>query len=141
MRKFIKSGQKTAFTALLNQKGGCCILPKFCLFFNRLRISQLRLCYVSEKLDFIIELEGLLRERKKNLPEGSYSTKLFSEGRDKILQKVAEETIEFVIDAKNENSERMISEGADLIYHLLVALVDQDLSITDLQTELKSRHK
>lgn len=96
---------------------------------------------MSEKLDFIIELEGLLRERKKNLPEGSYSTKLFHEGRDKILQKVAEETIEFVIDAKNENSERMISEGADLIYHLLVALVDQDLSITDLQTELKSRHK
>ena len=96
---------------------------------------------MSEKLDFIIELEGLLKERKKNLPEGSYSTKLFNEGRDKILQKVGEEAIEFVIDAKNENLERMISEGADLIYHLLVALVDQDLSITDLQTELKSRHK
>ena len=96
---------------------------------------------MSEKLDFIIELESLLRERKKNLPEGSYSTKLFNEGRDKILQNVAEETIEFVIDAKNENLERIISEGADLIYHLLVALVDQDLSITDLQTELKSRHQ
>ena len=96
---------------------------------------------MSEKLDFIMELEDLLRERKKNLPEGSYTTKLFNKGRDKILQKVGEEAVEFVIDAKNENSERMISEGADLIYHLLVALVDQDLSLADIQAELKSRHK
>ena len=88
-----------------------------------------------------MELEDLLRERKKNLPEGSYTTKLFNKGRDKILQKVGEEAVEFVIDAKNENSERMISEGADLIYHLLVALVDQDLSLADIQAELKSRHK
>ena len=88
-----------------------------------------------------MELEDLLRERKKNLPEGSYTTKLFNKGRDKILQKVGEEAVEFVIDAKNENSERMISEGADLIYHLLVALVDHDLSLADIQAELKSRHK
>ncbi len=93
------------------------------------------------QLDFLTQLENIIKERKQNLPEGSYTTSLFKKGHDKILQKLGEEAVEYIIDAKNENSERAISEGADLIFHLLMSLAYQGLSLADIVAELEKRHK
>ena len=75
------------------------------------------------------------------MPEGSYTTKLFTKGVNKIAQKVGEEAVETVIEAIDGNNERLVYEASDLIYHLLVLLENQGLSIADLEEELFRRHK
>lgn len=90
---------------------------------------------------FIRELQEVIRRRKTERPEGSYTVKLFDKGVNKIAQKVGEEAVETVIEAVDGNDSAMIYEASDLIYHLLVLLVHKDLSISDLETELRKRHK
>lgn len=75
------------------------------------------------------------------MPEGSYTTKLFTKGVNKIAQKVGEEAVETVIEAIDGNNERLVYEASDLIYHLLVLLENQGLSLTDIEEELTRRHK
>ena len=89
----------------------------------------------------IRELQEVIRRRKTERPEGSYTVKLFDKGVNKIAQKVGEEAVETVIEAVDGNDSAMIYEASDLIYHLLVLLVHKDLSISDLETELRKRHK
>jgi len=89
-----------------------------------------------------LDLEGLmrvLRSRHKERPEGSYTAYLFNEGRDKILKKIGEEATEVVIAAKGQGRERLVSEIADLVYHLSVLMVDEGIEWKDVGTELKSR--
>lgn len=83
----------------------------------------------------------MVNQRKKNLPENSYTTNLFKEGSDRIIQKVGEEAIEVVIAAKNKSRREIIYESADLLYHLIVMLTDNDINLTDVVEELESRHK
>lgn len=90
---------------------------------------------------FIRELQEVIRKRKSERPEGSYTVKLFDKGVNKIAQKVGEEAVETVIEAVAHNDPAMIYEASDLIYHLLVLLVDRGLSISDLEKELVKRHK
>ena len=90
---------------------------------------------------FIRELQEVIRKRKSERPEGSYTVKLFDKGVNKIAQKVGEEAVETVIEAVAHNDSAMIYEASDLIYHLLVLLVDRGLSISDLEKELVKRHK
>lgn len=90
--------------------------------------------------DFLYQLENLLRDRKEKLPEGSYTSKLFQKGTDKIAQKVGEEAIETVIAAKNDNPE-LIYEASDLLFHLLMLLVDRGVDLNELISELEIRHK
>lgn len=92
-------------------------------------------------LKFLEYLEDFLKERKRTMPEGSYTTKLFKKGVNKITQKVGEEAVEMIIDATNGTDENMIYEGADLMYHMLVLLVHKGYGLNDLVTELKKRHK
>jgi phosphoribosyl-AMP cyclohydrolase / phosphoribosyl-ATP pyrophosphohydrolase len=94
------------------------------------------------------ELEGVLRQlyaivekRKENRPEGSYTTYLFNSGLDKILKKVGEEATETIVAAKNSDSARLVSETGDLIYHLLVLLVERGITLDEVSRELKSRRK
>ena len=75
------------------------------------------------------------------MPEGSYTTKLFTKGVKKIAQKVGEEAVETVIEAVDNNNPDLVYEASDLIYHLLVLLENQGLSIKDLEEELARRHK
>ena len=75
------------------------------------------------------------------MPEGSYTTKLFTKGVNKIAQKVGEEAVETVIEATCGNRERYLYESCDLIYHLLVLNEQMGFSISDLEKELSSRHK
>jgi phosphoribosyl-AMP cyclohydrolase / phosphoribosyl-ATP pyrophosphohydrolase len=91
--------------------------------------------------DFIVTLQELIYERKKFLPENSYTSKLFQQGINKIAQKVGEEAIELIIEAKDQNDELFLNEAADLIYHLLVLLAAKNLDITDAIQVLKERHK
>ena len=89
------------------------------------------------------KLEGLyqmLMGRKKNLPEGSYTTYLFQKGIDKILKKVGEETTEVIVAAKGNDRAETIYEVADLAYHVLVLMAQMDISVEDIRKELASRH-
>ena len=92
-------------------------------------------------MPFIQELESLLKERKKSLPPDSYTTRLFESGLDRILQKFGEESVEYIISAKNSSREKKISEAADLLFHFLVSLVESNISYKDIILELKKRHQ
>jgi len=89
---------------------------------------------------FLNELYSLIQSRKKLMPEHSYTTKLFQEGEDMIIQKVGEEAIETVIAAKNKDKKVIIEESSDLIYHLFVLLVEKGIPITDISANLQKRH-
>ena len=97
---------------------------------------------LGEKADKF-QLEGLyqlLQSRKKELPEGSYTTYLFQKGLDKILKKVGEESTEVIIAGKAEDKAETIYEIADLAYHVLVLMVQLGISVEDIRKELSSRH-
>lgn len=87
------------------------------------------------------QLYELILQRKESRPEGSYTTKLFNEGIDKIVKKLGEEAVETVIAAKNESSERISEETSDLLYHLLVMLAEKGVSLEEVQAELAKRQK
>ena len=96
----------------------------------------------GEKCDKF-QLEGLyqlLQSRKRELPEGSYTTYLFQKGLDKILKKVGEESTEVIIAGKAEDKAETIYEIADLAYHVLVLMVQMGISVEDIRSELASRH-
>ena len=94
-----------------------------------------------ENEGFIGELQSVIQQRHREMPEGSYTTKLFTKGVKKIAQKVGEEAVETVIEAVANNNTDVVYEASDLIYHLLVLLENQGLSIADLEEELAERHK
>lgn len=87
----------------------------------------------------IYKLYELIRERKINNTEGSYTTYLFNSGIDKILKKIGEESSEVIIGAKNDNREEIIYELADLFYHSLVLMVEKNITLNDIKDELSKR--
>jgi len=87
----------------------------------------------------LYELYDVIMDRKEKMPEGSYTTYLFDKGLDKILKKVGEENAEVIIASKNRIKSEVVYETSDLIYHLLVLLVEQGVSLEEIFTELKSR--
>lgn len=95
----------------------------------------------EDKLGFLRELFELIQNRKKQLPEGSYTTKLFNSGENRIIQKVGEEAVETVIAAKNGDKEEIVNEVSDLVYHMFVMLAEKDISLNDIAANLYSRHK
>ena len=84
-------------------------------------------------------LQALAESRKSKRPEGSYTTYLFEQGLDKILKKVGEEAAETIIAAKNDDKDALTKETSDLLYHLVVLLVQQGLSLSEVRDELVSR--
>jgi len=85
------------------------------------------------------QLYGLIETRKRERPAGSYTTYLFNEGLDKILKKLGEESAETIIAAKNEQREPLIAETSDLLYHLLVLLVERGVTLAEIREELSQR--
>jgi phosphoribosyl-ATP pyrophosphohydrolase/phosphoribosyl-AMP cyclohydrolase len=85
-------------------------------------------------------LEQLLQGRKKDLPEGSYTTYLFQKGIDKILKKVGEECTEVIIAGKADDRAETVYEIADLAYHVMVLMVQMGISVEDIRKELAGRH-
>jgi len=92
-------------------------------------------------LKFLHRLSELIKERKEKMPENSYTTKLFKEGENRIIQKVGEEAVEALIAAKNDDKDEIINEVSDLLYHLLVLLEEKEIELSDVVTNLEKRHK
>lgn len=95
----------------------------------------------KEEVEFLYDLERLLISRRIEKPKGSYSTKLFKKGIDKIAQKLGEEAVETIIAAKNKKDADLIGETADLIYHMLVLLVEKEIPLDRVIQEMMLRSK
>ena len=98
-------------------------------------------CFPDVPPPFLDRLMNVLRDRHATRPIDSYSARLFNEGRDKILKKIGEEATEVVIAAKGQGRARLISEIADLVFHLSVLLVDEGVEWADVADELARRER
>ena len=94
-----------------------------------------------ESEGFIRHLQSVIQQRHRDMPEGSYTTKLFIKGVKKIAQKVGEEAVESVVEAVDGNRDRFIYEASDMIYHLLVLMEQMGCSLEDMEHELALRHR
>lgn len=95
----------------------------------------------KEVKDFLKYLQDVIDRRKKEMPEGSYTTKLFKAGINKVAQKVGEEAVELVIESKDDNDDLFLNEAADLLFHTMVLLTEKGFRIEDVIKVLESRHK
>lgn len=132
----------------VRQVGAACHTGHYTCFYRNLQGEEVssQLFNVEEWLrpgaegpGVLFELMDVIRERQRTMPENSYTSYLFSKGLDKILKKIGEESAEVIIAAKNREKSEVVYEAADLIYHLLVLLVEQGVDLTDIFAELKSR--
>ena len=94
----------------------------------------------GSNLDFLATLEGIIRERRDEPSATSYTAKLFAAGTHRIAQKVGEEAVEAALASTQGDADKITSETADLLYHLLVLLAHQDIRLADVVAELESRH-
>lgn len=90
---------------------------------------------------FLWHLERVIQARKTQSPETSYTASLFKKGINKVAQKVGEEAVELVIEAKDDNDDLFLGEAADLMYHYLVLLAAKDKTLDDVMAVLQTRHK
>ncbi len=95
----------------------------------------------TESLSFLHELFDVIKCRKNELPDNSYTAKLFKSGADRIIQKVGEEAVETLIAAKNRDKTEIINEVSDMIYHLFVMLAEQEIEFGEVVNNLKKRVK
>ena len=125
---------KDALVVVVEKDGPACHLGTDSCFTNPV--------YHSEELSqFTLEgLYALLEGRKKDRPEGSYTTYLFEKGIDKILKKVGEECTEVIIAGKADDKNETVYEIADLAYHVMVLMCQCGISVEDIHRELASRH-
>ncbi len=125
---------RDALTVRVNKTGPACHLGSDSCFCDKLFIGQ-------QPEPFSVKgLYGLLEGRKADLPEGSYTTYLFQKGIDKILKKVGEECTEVIIAGKADDKAETVYEIADLMYHVMVLMVEMGISVDDVMAELASRH-
>lgn len=94
----------------------------------------------STPLLFLAELQAFINKRHEEMPEGSYTTKLFKDGLNRMAQKVGEEALEMIIEATNGTDGKLVYEASDMIYHLMVLLTSKGLNIEDVAQELQKRH-
>lgn len=118
------------------QSGAACHTGQRTCFHNPVITGEGQSGNTADILDDVYEV---VISRKKEMPEKSYTTYLFTKGLDKILKKVGEEAAEVIIGAKNRNREEVVYEVADLLYHLLVLMAEQDIKPQEVYTELAKR--
>ena len=94
-----------------------------------------------ENEGFIRTLQQVIQQRHRDMPEGSYTTRLFIKGVKKIAQKVGKEAVESVVEAVDGNRDRFVYEASDLMYHLLVLMEQMGVTLSDMENELALRHK
>ena len=125
---------KDALVVVVDKEGPACHLGTDSCFENPVYQSE-------ERQEFSYEgLMELLKGRKAEKKEGSYTTYLFEKGLDKILKKVGEESTEVIIAAKDQDKKETVYEIADLAYHVMVLMVEMGISLEDIHKELASRH-
>lgn len=125
---------KDALTVVVEKDGPACHTGSDSCFTNPVFQSENR---AEFSMDGLYEL---LEGRKKDMPEGSYTTYLFQKGIDKILKKVGEESTEVIIAGKANDKKETVYEIADLAYHIMVMMVEMGISVDDVRKELASRH-
>lgn len=96
---------------------------------------------INNEENFLFELERVIQNRKKYPSANSYTSKIFAKGINKIAQKVGEEAVELVIEAKDNNVELFKAEAADLLYHFLILLVEKNISLEEIVETLKQRKR
>ena len=125
---------KDALTVLVNKEGPACHTGTDSCFTAEVFASDKNHAFSMDGL------YSLLEGRKKEQPEGSYTTYLFQKGIDKILKKVGEECTEVIIAGKAQDTAETVYEIADLAYHVMVLMVEMGISVEDIKKELASRH-
>lgn len=120
------------------EEGPACHTGEPTCFYRSINMEKL---IKPDSYEILYQLYELIQDRKENMPENSYVASLFRKGSDKIIQKVGEEAVETVIALKNRNKDEIVSETADLLFHLLVALVDTGVKLSDIQQELLKRYR
>lgn len=118
------------------QNGAACHTGERSCFHNPLYLKD-EPKYITANI--LNEIYNVVMTRKQEMPEGSYTTYLFTKGLDKILKKVGEEAAEVIIGAKNRNKEEVVYEVGDLLYHLMVLLGEQDIKPQEVFAELAKR--
>lgn len=132
----------------VEQNGVACHTGHYSCFYRDIEGREIEEKILDEKAIYALGKEGpailfelyeIIKSRKENMPEGSYTTYLFSQGIDKILKKVGEETAEVIIAAKNPDKGETVYEIADLFYHLMVLMVEKEVELSDIFAELRKR--
>lgn len=131
---------RDALTILVNKEGPACHLGTDSCFEYPLKGEVDRPSKGKMDLEYVRSLYKLLEDRKKEMPEGSYTSYLFEKGIDKILKKVGEECTEVIIAAKADDHSETVYEISDLVYHVMVMMVEMGISIDEVTAELESRH-
>lgn len=127
-----------AILVLVQPQGPACHTGAYTCFSET--IEKQEVSPVQDRFQILNTLEKLIAERESELPEGSYTTYLFTEGVDKILKKVGEEAGEVIIASKNRDHDELKWEVADLLFHLMVLLREQKLPLDDVLKVLEERH-
>ncbi|NJE25179.1 bifunctional phosphoribosyl-AMP cyclohydrolase/phosphoribosyl-ATP diphosphatase HisIE [Thermococcus sp. MV5] len=127
-----------ALLLIVEQVGVACHTGNRSCFYRKLGEPEREVGGIDYSLTVLRELEELIKQRKENPKEGSYTSKLFKEGKEKIYKKFGEEAVEVLV---AEERERIIYETADLIYHLLVLLAYNGISLGEVMKELRRRRR
>ncbi len=126
-----------ALLLIVEPKGPACHTGNYSCFYRRLGEPE-RVLPMDYSLTILRELEELIKQRRENPKEGSYTSRLFKEGKEKIYKKFGEEAVEVLV---AEERERIIYETADMLYHLLVLLAYNDISLGEVMNELRRRRR
>ena len=125
-----------AILVTVRPHGPACHKGEQSCFHNNLRGERTQTLTLGRQLE---QLYDVIERRKRERPEGSYTSYLFTEGLDKILKKVGEEAAETIIAAKNGDPSQLVGEVSDLIYHLLVLMVERGVELDEIRSELATR--
>ena len=131
-----------ALVVLVEPAGPACHTGARSCFYRDIEGAEIDLSFTNQTTDLgsvLDDLYKLIETRQAERPEGSYTTYLFDQGLDKILKKVGEESSEVIIAAKNDDHDALTKESADLLYHLIVLLVERKLRLQDIGDELVRR--
>jgi phosphoribosyl-ATP pyrophosphohydrolase/phosphoribosyl-AMP cyclohydrolase len=130
-----------ALVVIVEPAGPACHTGKRSCFYRNIEGSEIdQSSDQADSLGSVLEeLYKLIQSRQQERPENSYATYLFEQGLDKILKKVGEESSEVIIAAKNEDERGLVAESGDLVYHLIVLLVERGVALDDVKAELISR--
>jgi len=131
-----------ALVILVEPAGPACHTGNRSCFYRDVEGNEIVHLINANSLGAVLdELYDLIESRRRERPEGSYTTYLFEQGLDKILKKLGEEASETIIAAKNEDKAPLVAESADLLYHFIVLLIARGVSLEDVKNELIARRR
>lgn len=139
IKSIVADCDRDALAVYVEKEGPACHLGNESCFEFPLYVSEEEKDEGEDNFD-LDELYSLLQSRKKEMPDKSYTTYLFEKGMDKILKKVGEESTEVIIAGKGGDKKEAIYEIADLVYHIMVMMVEMGIDTEEVRKELASRH-